>query len=291
MMKKIVLIFAMISFTMLSGCIYDGNQVEKDVGLSEVVVSEVILEEDQNSNTSQVDIEENDSEESYSEKQELDIVESDESVEIESEIYTSFDEIINQIKGKVGYENLSAVQKEYCRGEFFEINGKQALMLSYFNSNKSEQDTGYFVGIWIKEQNNEIKCITDQMIENVDNYDDVYVTSKIRLIDEQYYLNTTVRINESDADIWKNVYYLIDSNLVLKYDLYSEQVILSKEGGMIQHDEENSIYLLNQENVDKADFYSMQDELNRNNIVISVDFVESEGISPQGYTFDELLGR
>lgn len=189
--------------------------------------------------------------------------------------YASFTEVIENTQSRIGYGSFSENQKEFCRGDFFEIDGKKALVLMYHTPTDSDLTPGYYVGLWIENSNGAISCLTDQLIEEAANPDDAYVTVNIRKIDGKMYINPYVRTANNSTDISKNQYYLIGDELVLEYDLYSE---------------ENNYYL-SQEQIEQSTFYSTQDKLNIRTFVLELNPNWSEGRPPQGYTFEELLAQ
>ena len=189
--------------------------------------------------------------------------------------YESFTAVIESVQNSINYNSYSALQKEYCRGDFFEVDGKNALVLMYHVLNGTELTPGYYVGLWVENSDGTISCLTDQLIEEVGDPDDAYVTVNIRKIDGKMYLNPYVRKANGNTDISKNQYYLIGDEPVLEYNLYSE----------------GNNYYLNQEQIDQSTFYSTQDKLNIRTYILGLDPNWSEGLPPQGYTFEELLAQ
>ena len=203
--------------------------------------------------------------------------------------YTSFAEVINSIIQKINYNNFSTTQKELCRGNFFEVDGRKALVLMYYVPSGSNLNHGYYTGVWIQNDNGTISCLADQFIDEVDDPDDAFVTVSIRKIDGKMYLNPYARMTSNGKDISINKYYRIDDKLVLEYNLYSEAPYVSMGDGLKQHDESKSVYYLNQDQVDQSTFYSTQDKLNIRTYVLELNPEWSEGRPPQGYRFEELL--
>lgn len=191
------------------------------------------------------------------------------------ETFDSFEGVITDIQNRINYNGYTTSQKEYCRGNFFEVDGKNALVLMYHVLSGAELTPGYYVGLWVENSDGTSSCLTDQLIEEVGNPNDAYVTVNIRKIDEKMYLNPYVRKVNGNADISKNQYYLIGDELVLEYNLYSE----------------GNNYYLNQEQIDQSAFYSTQDKLNIRTYILGLDPNWSEGLPPQGYTFEELLAQ
>lgn len=189
--------------------------------------------------------------------------------------YTDFQTVIKTVQNSINYNSYSASQKEYCRGDFFEVDGKNALVLMYHALNGTELMPGYYVGLWVENSDGTISCLTDQLFEEVGDPDDAYVTVNIRKIDGKMYLNPYVRTTNNNTDISKNQYYLIGDELVLEYNLYSE----------------GNNYYLNQEQIDQSAFYSTQDKLNIRTYILGLDPNWSEGLPSQGYTFEELLAQ
>lgn len=208
------------------------------------------------------------------------------------ETFESFEGVITDIQNRINYNGYSTSQKEYCRGDFFEVDGKNALVLMYHVSNGTELTPGYYVGLWVENSDGTISCLSDQLIEEVNDPDDVsYIAVSIRKIDGKMYLNPCVRQQYNQTDIWKNQYYHIGDDLVLEYNLYSEAPYISMGDGLIQQDESKSVYYLNQEQIDRSTFYSTQDKLNIRTYILGLDPNWSEGLPPQGYTFEELLAQ
>lgn len=190
-------------------------------------------------------------------------------------VFKSFTDVINSVQSNINYSGYSASQKECCRGDFFEADGRNALVLMYYVFNGSELTPGYYTGLWVENSDGTISCLTDQLIEEVGNPNDAYVTVNIRKIDGKMYLNPYVRKVNGNADISKNQYYLIGDELVLEYNLYSE----------------GNNYYLNQEQIDQSAFYSTQDKLNIRTYILGLDPNWSEGLPPQGYIFEDLLAQ
>lgn len=212
-------------------------------------------------------------------------------IAINGENYNSFADVIIDVQNRINYTRYPDPQKEYCRGDFFEVDGKNALVLMYHVLNGAELTPGYYVGLWVENSDGTISCLTDQLIEEVGDPDDAYVTVNIRKIDGKMYLNPYVRTTNNNTDISKNQYYLIGDELVLEYDLQSEAPFVSMGDGLIQHDDSKSVYYLNQEQVDRSTFYSTQDKLNIRTYVLGLNPNWSEGRPPEGHTFEELLAQ
>lgn len=205
--------------------------------------------------------------------------------------YTDFQSVIKTVQNSINYNGYSSSLKEYCRGDFFEIDGRNALVLMYYVLNGSDLTPGYYVGLWAENDNGTISCLTDQFVEETGDPDDAYVTVNVRRIDGKMYLNSYVRTTKNSTDISKNQYYLIGDELVLEYDLHSEAPFVSMGDGLIQHDDSKSIYYLNQEQIDQSTFYSTQDKLNVRTYILGINPNWSEGRPPEGYTFEELLAQ
>lgn len=201
----------------------------------------------------------------------------------------SFTAVIENVQKNINYQDYSSHQKEYCRGEFFEIDGKKALVLLYYTSNNSVLTPGYYVGLWVENTDGAISCFKNTCFGEVSDSDGAYVFVTIREIHGKLYLNPYLRTTQNNTDISKNQYYCIDDTLELEYDLYSEVPFVSMGDGLIRHDESKAKYFLNQEKVSEQAFYGLQDELNHKNIVIDLCPFSSEGQDPQGKTFEYLL--
>lgn len=208
-----------------------------------------------------------------------------------AESYKNYASVIESIQNRITYNDYSNSLKEYCRGEFFEIDGKKALVLMYYVSDNSDLTPGYYTGLWVENATGTISCLADQLVEEVLKPDDAYVTVNIRTIDGKMYLNPYVRTTNDNTDISKNQYYLIGDELVLECDLYSEAPFVSMGDGLIQHDDSKSLYYLNQEIIDRSAFYSTQDKLNIGTYLLGLDPNWAEGLPPQGYIFEELLDQ
>lgn len=207
-------------------------------------------------------------------------------------IADSFSEVIYLAEDYVGYSSFSAEQRDLCCGDIFEINGEKALCLFYKVPGGAKVPSGYYVELWV-ERGGKVQCMTKHMIENSDSPDVTVCCIYIRKKDEGNYLNTYLRI-VGQEDISKNIYYSIGENLDSTYDLFSKERIVSMQDGLIVHDESSAYYAINQEEVSRSTFYSKQDELNlwaNSGSVIELNPVPnySEGIPPQGKTYEELL--
>lgn len=205
--------------------------------------------------------------------------------------YSSFTDVIENTKSRIEYGSFSENQKEFCRGDFFEIDGRNALVLMYHVLNGSDLAPGYYIGLWVENSDGTISCLIDQLVEETGDPDDAYVIVDVREIDGKMYLNPYVRITKNNTDISKSQYYLIGDELVLEYDLQSEAPFVSMGDGLIQHDDSKSVYYLNQEQIDRSTFYSTQDKLNIRTYILGLDPNWSDGLPPQGYTFEELLAQ
>lgn len=81
---------------------------------------------------------------------------------------------------QINYNGYSASQKEYCHGDFFDVDSKDALVLMYHVLNSTDLTPGYYVGLWVENTNGTISCLTDQLIEEVGSTGSAYVTVNIR---------------------------------------------------------------------------------------------------------------
>lgn len=217
----------------------------------------------------------------------FEFVSSGDDVSREDDGYASFADVLESVQTSIGYDDYSDTRKEYCRGEFFEVDGRNALVMMYYADAGAELTTGYYVGLWVENSRGKISCLTNELVVDIDDPEDAFAYVAIREINGKMYLNPYVRTTDG-MDISKNPYYCIGDELVLEYDLYSEVPIVSIEEGMIQHDYSASAYYLNQEQVEQSAFYSKQDELNDDNTILVLNpFWTAEG-DPEGDTFEEL---
>ncbi len=198
---------------------------------------------------------------------------------------------IMHVQNCINYNSYSDGQKEYCRGDLFEVDGKRAMVLLYYVCNGAELPAGYYLGLWVENTDGTISCLTDQLLEEAGSPDEVYATVTIRNINEQMHLNPYVRTTGNSMDVSQNKYFLIGKELKLEYDLRSETPIVSMGDGLIQRDDSKSVYYLNQEPIDRSAFYAMQDQLNIGTYTLGIDPNWSEGMPPQGYSFEELLAQ
>ena len=198
---------------------------------------------------------------------------------------SNFTEVLQNLMESIGYNTFSETQKSYCRGDFFDLEGKTALVLMYYATNSTELEQGYYVGLWVMNDKNTVSCMTNQLLCGADNADDVYFGAGIKTIENKNYLNTYVGTYSAKENTEKNQYYLIGDQLSLAYDLYAVCPIASDTDGIIVYDERNCIYSINQKQVDSDTFYSTQNTLNKKTTVS----IEPEGFPPTGRTFAELL--
>lgn len=204
------------------------------------------------------------------------------------ENYQSFANIIQEIQKSIGFEDLSDEDKEYCRGELFEVNGKEALVTMFYATGNGSVEQGIYVGLWSRKEDNSIVSLVNEMIDEADDLQNTVISVNIRKVGDNDYLNYTVRRYSGNKDVWKNNYYLIEDKAILEYKLYNEDEIREVDGIV---ELVSGMHLLNDEEVESKVFYAKQDELNKNSLQFSLDPFgsDAEGILPQGSTFNELL--
>lgn len=203
--------------------------------------------------------------------------------------FTSFSEVIEHTKTETEYDSLSDEKKEYYRGNFFELNGRDALLMIYSSENESSDTTEFCTCLWTENDKGTISCLWDQVIFEIDeNNTDLYRQSaEIRRVDGALYLSHSHRIITNSTDISKEQFYLIGDTLQLKYDFMTESECEFLDDIVIRKDGTEKYYF-NQEIVDHSTYVSVFDDLHYNNLIIYLTPDWEGGMPPEGYVLDEL---
>ena len=193
--------------------------------------------------------------------------------------------VLENISDRIGYQDFSNAQKQHCMGSFFSLNGKTALIILYRVNDHQNLENGYYVELWGYKTDQGI-CQLASYLLDVSKDAAAYAYAAIRGQNENYYLDTYVRNQDSKKDTSNRRVFLIGQGLKETYWLYSQEGYFKDKDGMLYPNPGDSEFKINGDSVNETSFYSRNDDLNSVPIII---FVSPDDY--EGYLMEELLDQ
>lgn len=209
-------------------------------------------------------------------------------METTDETYESFQALIQSIQKRIRYSSFSAFKREYCLGEYFEIDGRKALALFYHVPAGNGPTAGYYAGIWMQTESGEIICLGHQLVEEAAITDDADVSAVVCRLEDRLFLNITSHRAAEGVDITRSRYYAIGNQLTMEQDLRTEVPLISV-AGRTEPDENNRSFYLNRENATPDAYEAARSRWSLQEEILRLCPKWLDGLEPQGTGFEGLL--
>ena len=206
--------------------------------------------------------------------------------EVTTEVLTvsGFDAILMDKMLQMDYGFYKEKLDTLCRYGYFDMDGTRCMLLLCLT-----EEGIYCAEFWTEDPEGAVQCIGTVELCGYEEDASLCASLSVCQKDGQWYLGTYIRKVTDELDMDWQAYWKIGQQLEQELQFRSEQGVLSREDGMLRHDEENTLFLIDGEEMDLSSFYDAKDQAARTyQWVFSICPGNREGMF-EGYIFTELL--